>query len=86
MDALGERPRQPLLAGAGNQDQDDIGTTGESYSAMVRDRRGRARPRRTTRKLRPSWRVMMASNRPMRWSSICDLRPSMPGESDSASW
>ena len=42
-------------------------------------------PRRTTPNVRPSWRVMVASKRPLRWNSTCERRPSMPGESDAAS-
>ena len=51
----------------------------------TKSRRASPPPRRTTPNVRPSWRVMVASKRPLRWNSTCERRPSMPGESDAAS-
>ena len=42
-------------------------------------------PPGTTPNVRPSWRVMVASKRPLRSNSTCERRPSRPGESDAAS-
>ena len=38
-----------------------------------------------TPKVRPSWRVMVASKRPLRWNSTCDRSEPVPGDIDAAS-
>ena len=90
-----EPRRQPLLPDARRQDLGGHGAKGCSrtsrWPSAGRRETGAAGPappplpRRTTPNVRPSWRVMVASKRPLRWNSTCERRPSMPGESDAAS-
>ena len=41
--------------------------------------------KRRASKLRPSWSVMVASKRPLRWNSTRDRSPSAPGDIEAAS-
>ncbi len=87
--SLAEPRRQSLLPDDGHKDQNGVGTARVVVlrygpQPVVRDRRRRARPWRTTPKLRPSCRMIVASKRPLRWNSTCERSPSMPGESEAA--
>ena len=87
--SLAEPRRQALLPDAWGQDQDGAGTAGvvvprDGPQPVVERPAPQGEALRTTPKLRPSWRVMVASKQPLRWNSTWDLSPSMPGDIEAA--